>query len=252
MDCNIIDRDDLIDRYIRDELSDQEADIFEEHLLYCSECRKELAGREEIIEVIQKQAAGDIFKSDGQQKSQSKKGIHIYWYVAAAAGIALVIGLFLLSDRYLPFGSSEIAIEENQTDTAKDIQLAADSTVSPFEQSEEKTATIQETEPAFLAAYQVHPVYESLIGVSVRSGDLTVESPPDSIECKFGSSIDIKYRKAEKDSLFLVILDNKGKILQEQKIASPHTFHLRLSKGLYYLQLTDDEETLHTGKILVR
>ncbi len=252
MDCNKINRDDLIDRYIRDELSDQEADIFEEHLLYCSECRKELAGREDIINVIQKQAAGDIFKSGGQQKSFSKKGINIYWYVAAAAGIALVIGLFLLPDRNLPSGSSEIPFEENQTDTAKDLQLAADSTHGLFEKSEEKTTTIQETEPALLAAYQVHPVYESQIGVSVRSGDLTVESPPDSIECKSGSSIDIKYRKAEKDSLFLVILDNKGEILQELKIASPHIFHVHFSKGLYYWQLTDDEETLHTGKILVR
>ena len=190
MDCNKINRDDLIDRYIRDELSDQEADIFEEHLLYCSECRKELAGREEIINVIQKQAAGDMFKSGGQQKSFSKKGINIYWYVAAAAGIALVIGFFLLPDRNLPSGSSEIAFEENQTVTAKDLQLAADSTNGLFENSEEKTATIQETEPAFLAAYQ--------------------------------------------------------------KIASTHIFHVHFSKGLYYWQLTDDEETLHTGKILVR
>jgi len=252
MECNIMNKDDLIDRYIRDELSDQEADIFEEHLLYCSECRKELAGREQIIEVIQKQAAGDIFRSGRQQKSPSKKGINIYWYVAAAAGIALVIGLFLLPDRNLPSGSSEMAMEENQTDTAKDLPLAADSTAGLFKQSEEKTETIHETEPVFLAAYQVHPVYESLIGVSVRSGDMTVESPLDSIECKSGSSFDIKFRKAAKDSLFLVILDNKGEILQELKIASPHTFHARFSKGLYYWQLTDDEETLHTGKILVR
>ena len=252
MDCNNVNRDELMDRFIRDELSDQEADIFEEHLLYCSECRKELAVREEIINAIQKQAAGDVFSSGKQRKSFSWKSNKIYWYVAAAAGIALVIGLFLLPDRKLPSGSADNAINEKQTDQAKDLQIAADSTEGLIEKSEEKTTTIQETDPALLAVYQVHPFYENQIGVGLRSGDLVVESPPDSIECKSGSSIDIQYRNAEKDSLFLVILDNKGEILHEQKIASSHQFQVPFSKGLYYLQLTDDEETLHTGKIIVR
>ncbi|MGP8323616.1 MAG: anti-sigma factor family protein [Methanosarcinaceae archaeon] len=242
MDCNKIDRDELIDRYIRNELSDRETAIFEEHLLSCAVCRNELTEREEIINAIQKYSAGETFRTGGNQEDLSKKRLFIFWYIAAAAGVALVVGLFLLPNRHTTSGSSQIASEEIQTDTIKSPQPAED----------DVPVLTENSELAYLAEYQAYPFYENQIGISLRSGNLTVESPADSVDCIPGSSVEFRFRGAENDSLFLAILNNSGELLREDKIASPYILCMQFSKGLYYWQLTDEEETLHTGKIYIR
>ena len=244
MDCNKKDRDEWIDRYIRNELSDQERAIFEEHLLSCAVCRNELTEREEIINAIQKYSAGETFRTGGNQENLSKKPLFIFWYIAAAAGIALVVGLFLLPNRDRPSGSSQIASEEIQTDTIKSPR--------PTEDDVPVQTEIPNSELAYLAEYEAYPLYENQIGIHIRSGNLTVESPADSVDCIAGSSVEVRFRGAENDSLFLAILNNSGELLREDKIASPYILCMQFSKGLYYWQLTDEEETLHTGKIYIR
>ncbi|MCK5136497.1 MAG: zf-HC2 domain-containing protein [Bacteroidales bacterium] len=252
MDCNKIDRDELIDRFIRNELSDQEAVIFEEHLLSCAVCRNELMEREEIINAIQKYSAGETFRTGGHKGDLLKKHFFIFWYVAAAAGVALVVGLFLLPNRDTPSRSSQIALEEIQTDTLKAPQPAEDDVPGLTEKSEEEVIIIPKKEITYLAEYQAYPFYENQIGINIRSGNLTVESPADSVECISGSSVEVRFRGVENDSLFLAILNNSGVVLREDKIASPYIICMQFPKGLYYWQLTDDEETLHTGKIYIR
>ena len=252
MDCNKIDRDELIDRYIRNELSDQETLIFEEHLLSCAVCRNKLTEREEIINAIQKYSAGEIFHTGGNKKDLPKKPLSIYWYVAAAAGVALVVGLFLLPNRDKPSRSSQIAYEEIQTDTIESHRSAEDDIPVLTGNSEEEVTIVPKKELAYLAEYKSYPFYENQIGIHMRSGNLTVESPADSVDCIPGSSLEVRFRGAENDSLFLAILNNSGELLREDKIASPYILCMQFSKGLYYWQLTDDEETLHTGKIYIR
>ena len=252
MDCNKIDRDELIDRYIRNELSDQETLIFEEHLLSCTVCRNELTEREEIINAIQKYSAGETFHTGKHKKDLQKKPLFSFWYVAAAAGVALVVGLFLLPNRDRPSGSSQIAFEEIQKDTIKSPQPLEDDVPVLTENSEEEVTIVPPKKLAYLAEYQAYPFYENQIGIHIRSGNLTVESPADSVDCIPGSSVEFRFRGAENDSLFLAILNNSGELLREDKIDSPYILCMQFSKGLYYWQLTDDEETLHTGKIYIR
>ena len=252
MDCKKTDRDELIDRYIRNELSDQEALIFEEHLLSCAVCRNELTEREEIINAIQKYSAGETFRAGGHKEDRSKKSLFIYWYVAAAAGVAFVVGLFLLPNRDTPSGSPPIAFEEIQRDTTKSPQPDEDDVPGVPEKSKEEVIVIPAKELAYLEEYQVYPFYENQIGIHIRSGNLTVESPADSLDCIPGSSVEVRFRGVENDSLFLAILNNSGELLLENKIASPYILCMRFPDGLYYWQLTDDEETLHTGKIYIR
>lgn len=252
MNCNKTNRDVLIDKYIRNELSAKEADHFEEHLLSCSVCRNELTRREEIVKAIWKLAAEDTFQSGGQREYLTKKRLNISWYIIAAAGVALLVGFFILLDRDTPSGSPQIISQENLTDTTKAHQLASDDVSDKPEKSGDESIIAFETKTASLTDYQIYPVYESLIGISRRSGYMKVISPQDSIVCESGSTIEIEFHNTGSDSLSLVLLNNQGEILRENRIASPHKLHMKLPKGLYYWQLTDKEESLHTAKIYIR
>lgn len=237
------DRDELIDKYIRDELSDHETELFEEHLLSCTECRNEIMERNRIIGSIERDAAEESFQTRGGRDNRSKRRNPLIWYVAAAAGVALVIGLFLLPDRDTPSSSSQSAKVPGPVDDTINGQPDTDV---------EKIIAQPKQRVAYLAEFQVNPIYENQIGIHTRSGILKVESPPDSIEYAPGSSVELKYHGAETDSLFLVILNNRGEVLSEEKIASPHKFQMQFPAGLYYWQLTDEEESLHTAKIYIR
>ncbi len=172
------------------------------------------------------------------------------WYVAAAS-VALVIGLFLLPDRDTPSSSSQSAFEKIRKDTMFPGPVDDVLNGQP-ETNEENIATNPKQRVAYLAEFQVNPIYENQIGIHTRSGILKVESPPDSIEYAPGSSLELKYHSAETDSLFLVILNNRGEVLSEETVASPHKFQLQFPSGLYYWQLADEEEALHTAKIYIR
>jgi Putative zinc-finger len=238
-------RDQLIDKYIRDELSDQERTIFEEHLLSCSECMNEIKERSRIIASLDKISAGETF--------QTKRNPAI-WYIAAAAVAALVIGLFLLPNREHPSISSREAMQEPVVDTTEASGPLQDKNAGVNKPVEEDVQEVPGPQKrlAYLAEFQINPVYESQVGVFTRAGQLRVESPADSVVCHPGAYIEFKYQGAQSDSLYLVLLDNQGKILSEEKIASPYKFHLQFPAGLYYWQLCSEEESMHTAKIYIR
>lgn len=246
------DRDKLMDSYLRNELSDQDLAIFEEHLLYCKECRDSLSQRNRIIESIQDIAARDVLQISREKKIRSRRYLPILGYAAAAAGVALVIGLFLFPGKDQGSPSSQSMLEESLSDTMKDSQSFGNEMAVRPDTGDEDLQEDQIRKTSYLAEFQINPVYENLIGVQYRSGNLRVESPPDSLDCKKGTSIEIRYHGAESDSLFLVVLNRRGEIFIETKISSPHQLNMQFPEGLYYWQLTDEEESLHTAKISVR
>ncbi len=247
------DRDKLMDSYIRNELSDKDTDILEEHLLYCAECRDALAQRTRIIASIQNIAARENLQISRERKIRLGKYLPILGYVAAAAGIALVLGLFFFPDKDHPSRSTPSVVEETQLDTLKEPELLQEEIAGVSDPGEEE-ATQKELKrkTSYLAEFQANPVYENLIGVQYRSGNLRVESPSDSIECKKDASVEIRYDGTDSDSLFLLVLNRQGEILMETKISSPYKLKMQFPEGLYYWQLTDEEESLHTAKISVR
>lgn len=237
------DRDEMIEKYLRNELSDQETDIFEAHLLSCVECRNEVIKRSSIFDSLEKYAARKTFQSGKERDERSKKLARAIWLVAAA-GVALMIGLFLLPNREDPSDPTQNASTEN-LETEEDTTGLTDT-------RREDIYTLPKERIANLESFQVHPVYENQIGTHVRAGNLRGVSPVDSIECIPGASIEIRFPGAETDSLFLVLLNNLGEILLEEKITSPYSFPMHFPEGLYYWQLTNEEEALHTAKIIIR
>ena len=253
MDRNQIhrDRDIVIDSNIRNELSDRETDIFEEHLLSCKECRDALSHRTRIVGSIQHLAARDALPTKAKGKHRSRKYLSILGYAAAAAGVALVVGLFLFPGKDHSSRSTPSVVEDTGVDTMKETEPLQEEIAGVSDPGEEDTQKELNRKTSYLAEFQANPVYENLIGVQYRSGNLRVESPPDSIECKKGTSIEIRYEGTDSDSLFLVVLNRQGEILMDSKICSPYKLKMQFPEGLYYWQLTDEEETLHTAKIFV-
>ena len=238
------DRDKWIESYLRNELSEPERERFEEHLLSCAECRKQVTESSRIHGSMESYGARTIFRPAGTRDQRSKKLKPWMWYVAAAAGVALVIGLFFLPDQETPSNFSQKAPTEGM-DTQED-------STGVTETGREDIPPPARERIANLESFRANPVYENQIGIHVRAGNLLLESPLDSIECRSGSSVEIRYRGAGADTLFFVLLDNLGNILSEEKIASPYSFTMQFPEGLYYWQLTDEEESLHTGKIFIR
>jgi hypothetical protein len=244
-------RDEIMDQYLRDELSDLEMDMFEEHLLYCAECRDVLAERSRMLGRLEKHAATNTFQSNSYAGKRSKKLAPLFW-LAAAAGVALVIGLFLFPNRNMPGSHSETAEINRAEDSLSSAGPSEDRMAVQTDSIESNQPIPDRKRIATLAEYQVNPIYESQVGIHTRARLLMVEAPEDSIACGPGSFIEFKYRGTAIDSLFLSILDNQGEILFEEKIASPHGMHLQFPSGLYYWQLSDEEETWHTAKIIIR
>lgn len=245
-------RDQWIDRYILEELSDQESAFFEEHLLFCRECRDILTQRQGIVGSIQNHSANDVFQTQRRRQVWSGKSLKRIAYFAAAAGVALVIGLFLFSDRELLDNSLSPLAEETKPDAVLDPEAQKEDVAVLRDSASVELKQNPQERIAYLEDYQANPLYESQIGIHTRSDLLRVESPLDSVECQSGASIEIRYQGAESDSLFLVLLNRRGDILSETKIQSPHTLEMSFPIGLYYWQLTNEEESLHTAKIFIR
>jgi putative zinc finger protein len=240
------DRDELLDRYIRNEMTVKETGIFEEHLLSCEQCRKRLVELNEKVKSIQSHAARETYQSRSRKGLQSKLRPEMIRILVAAASILLVIGLFLISRQYHPSSSSQFAYSDTALFT-DEIKVGAEA--PGLNKGEVPIQVKEKKRVAYLAECQENPVFESQVGVYFRAGSLSVESPQDSIYCEIDSSIEFRYHGAETDSLFLVLFNNFGEILSEEKVASPHLLQMHFPEGLYYWQLSDEEESFHTAKI---
>jgi hypothetical protein len=245
-------RDEVMDKYLRNELFDEETAMFEEHLLFCKECRDALSQRSRMIVSIQNVAAGDIFQIRRKREGGVRKYLPIIGYAAAAAGVALVLGLFFFSNRDQASISSQGIVRETEVQTGKDPEPAEENIAGKTDTDEKGLQKDLRRRSTYLAEFKANPVYENLIGVQYRSDNLRVKTPSDSIDCKIGTSIIISFEGAQTDSLFLVLLNRLGVILLEKKISSPYKLDLQFPEGLYYWQLTDEEEALFTAKIFLR
>jgi hypothetical protein len=90
-------RNNAAERYTLGQLNEKEEILFEEHLLFCDICRKEVQGLNQIKEIVAEYAtASDLVLT---------KKIHrvspIGFYVKIAAGILVIIGVSWFVQAYL-------------------------------------------------------------------------------------------------------------------------------------------------------
>jgi len=247
-----LNREEIIEKYLSNELSGEEALEFEEHLLTCAQCRTELTQKSQLLDSMEKYAAKSAFQSRATKDKDRRKPGPLFWYALAAAGVALVIGLFLFPFQNINSPSADKAIVGTESDSLDSAGSTGDQVALHTDTAEVELPGRQRRRIANLETYRENPIFESQVGIHTRAGYLVVDAPADSLECVSGSSHEIQFSGAKVDSLFLAVLNNKGEILFEERIASGFMIQMEYPGGLYYWQLSDEEETLHTGKILIR
>lgn len=249
MDHNYIQNNDIIDKYLLHQLTEEEETELEEHLLFCEECLNTLEKRKAIIGVIRNKLPEEINRQKHTDSEKNKKTKNKFtFFLKIAASIIFLVSLAWFGN--LLFNENETGKKNVLLETLNDDSITdrnVDSTV------EHKIIDNNYTENKIqlAEAYQSLPEFENFIKNPVRSEDFKVLSP--ALNKRFGQNeaISLKWKSPVYDSLNFVIFDNKAKVIFEKRIDSNYIFKQKLTPGLYYWQLETTEESLFTGKFKV-
>ncbi|MFQ6094270.1 MAG: anti-sigma factor family protein, partial [bacterium] len=96
MDCEKIEREEIVDRYLLGELSDEEQKLFEEHYFGCDRCFQELRETEMMmcgLEILDREGA--LVFEEGMEKRRFKWPAWLTWrpspVVATAMALLIVV-----------------------------------------------------------------------------------------------------------------------------------------------------------------
>ena len=235
--------DEFYDGYILGRLSAAEEDLFEEHLLFCEHCRRELEIREAITAGYNSDE--DIFIKRIDKNKLSQKRIIII--LSIAASVVIITGYSLYSI-FIPHNDKQIAAQEEINEDIADI---TGDLKEPGIITESAPETEMQSENMLAEAFIPSPMFENAIENQVRSDGLSVISPDNSQTFKPNDPIEFHWRRPIKQ-LILVIFNNKGTIIFEKKIESPFVLNQKFLPGLYYWQLETEDEALCTLKFIVQ
>ncbi len=249
-DHKLIEEREIIEKYILGELPPEMEEAFEEHLLYCKECRDNYNNMRDIISGAQKALEKNVFEGKRKAERQSRHiSINL---LKLAAGFVIVIGLaFSIYYMVKTKGPEPVNLScaDTLTKSATSFDTLTKNTDSTIE-NKESTKTI----PAQLYADAYKPLsyLEGAIDNQLRSESLKIISPKPSAEFHEPYVILFDWEPVRNESLSLVIKDNKGETIFESEISAPFTYMRSLHQGLYYWQLNTKDETLYAGKFFLR
>jgi hypothetical protein len=251
----------IIEKYILHQLSNKQVDEFEEHLLYCSQCRDELVELKKTIGLVQYSAK--IYKNQDvpdELNKVSNKTVEIRtmkaWILGSTwikiAAITLLI-FSICSVFYLFHNDSNITTIYEKNDEIATSQL--NKNTSPITRHQSNTNNIPKTgQPKTnnkgSESYKESPIYENAIENTLRSGNLEIISPIKSEKLTADKILIFKW-KGEYQKLKLSILNNKEKTIFEKPVQSPFQLPVALEKGLYYWQLEDEDEVVYVGRFFI-
>lgn len=256
MKCNLENREDLISKYLMNELSDEESLNFEEHYFTCKDCFEELKTAEQSLNLIAKEGI-NAFKEKEQKLKNKTFSFLPAFSTPAKIGFAFA-SLILLFVLYSVLNNkSEKVNNENKiiSQDKKEIEQKTDSIKTELEKPvKQKDNLIAQLEgPAF----ETNPYYEEWIAENVRSGKNVIEkviSPENN--SRFYDNVVFKWRMKEKSSLLLSILQNSEKRIFSTEIGANEfpevvktvTSNNFIKSGLYYWRIENEKEVLYIGK----
>ena len=228
-ECTYDNRDEVIDKYVDNSLSEQKREEFEEHFFLCSHCFREVQIKQEMAAIIEQEGAaafGKVAKKQGDYDrkrtlhsviSAIKEFLSVKWFGGALA-LAAVIILIILVRNFL-----------SQSD-------------------------LEEQRRLFAANSKPSPSLESLLATSQRgASNLEVLSPPNGINVT--DRIPFAWKRDDLSELHIVILNNREEELMTfTAIENEYVFEdaaTRLQPGLYYWKLEDQEDALYVGKFFI-
>ena len=237
--------DSFYDAYVMGRLSGHEEDLFEEHLLFCVDCRREIELREAIVSSVRRHKEIPEYKSKGEKPSGSK----IILRIAIAASVIIIVGysLFLI---FSPSGESDLVDRENPVTMDQGVGEQNETTGEISDTAVLQGETVKSGE-LIAASYIPFPMFENAIRNPLRSPGFLILSPDSSQTFKTNETIEFRWETGA-EQLTLVIFNNQGSVLLEEMVKSPFILQDTLPPGLYYWQLETSEEAMITSRFFIR
>lgn len=228
----------LIENYILHQLSSEQENDFEEHLLFCINCQRELECIKKTIMLVRHEIPENNLSSLREQKGRTisyKFILKIAALIAILMSFTYIISLLLNNKSNSDYSLTQVdSIKKNQYDTLKNIEIQ-----------------IQKND-ILTQSYNKMPEFEKFIKNSLRSENLIIIKPQNGQRLKIKQNIVIEWESNTYDTLNLVIFNNKAKVLLEKRNCRKYILENQLRQGLYYWQLETNEESLFTGKFLIQ
>jgi len=238
----------IIENYLLHRLSESETDDFEEHLLFCKECRNQLAETKEILTLTQYMA----IHTPGREtrKDDTKKSAIPYrrWMKAAAVLLFVVCSAGIIRS-LLQKPTVTLVSTESNSDKDKNIRDSL-----PIDGKQSKEILNQNVVPVkkelLSDNYKELPLYENAIRNNLRGESINILSPERSAKITFGKKVVFSF-KDYKSELLLSVINNAGKTIFEKAVKIPFILPLELSRGLYYWEITENDEVVFVSKFLI-
>lgn len=255
MKCNLENREDLISKYLMNELSNEESLHFEEHYFACEVCFNELKTAEQALSLVGKEG-----KTAFEVKKQNSKNIFSFipsFSTTAKIGFSFA-ALILLFVLYSVFNNKSDKIKNEQKifsqEKEKSEQKIDSLKTEPEKQIKQKDNLIAELSGL---EFESNPYYEEWINENVRSDNNIIErviAPKN--DKKFYDDITFKWIMKEQVPVLLSVLKNSEEriFLNEVENGGSTEIIKSVSKnifkksGLYYWRIETENEVLYVGK----
>jgi hypothetical protein len=256
----------LFEKYTDGDISETEKEYLTSILKSDSELQEEFELWKNIDKSIRKkdtielrQKLEKIITATDKQYSNGSFRLSLFkkWYTVAAIFIIVLVSGYSLYYLVNNNKSQSVAKKESETAILNNELLVIGDTLydnSKAQSSNNKPDTIaidQEDDKLLAMNYQESTYLESSIG-QTRSEDIQILKPEHSTEYLKGESIVFNWSSSIKETINLIILNNKEKVLYNIEIsAKPYILKQRLVPGLYYWKLETDDDLLHLDKFYI-
>lgn len=255
MKCNLENREDLISKYLMNELSDEESLHFEEHYFTCEVCFSELKTAEQALSLVAKEG-----RTAFEVKKQNSKNIFSFipaFSTTAKIGFSFAV-FILLFVLYSVFNNKSDEIKNEQKIFSQEKENS-EQKIDSLKKEPEKQIKQEENLIAELSGpdFELNLYYEEWINENIRSGNNIIEkviAPKN--DKKFYDDITFKWimkeqvpvllsvLKNSEEKIFLTEVDN-GESTEVSKSVSKNIFK---KSGLYYWRIENENEVLYVGK----
>jgi len=239
----------IIENYLLHRLTEKETDDFEEHLLYCKECRNRLVETKKIMALSQYMAIHATKEETKEVVTQKRVPFIIHWMKAAAVLLITVCSTGIVW--YLLQKPKESFVRnENKSNPVKNIPDSI--RIDEIKPLRTLSQPVLPAKNELLSVnYKELALYENAIRNNLRGENTDVLSPALSSNIVFGEKV-IFSLKDNNRSILLSVINNAGKSLFEDTVKIPFTLPLKLSKGLYYWEIIENDEVVFVSKFYIR
>jgi hypothetical protein len=236
----------IIDKYLLHQLSEEEENLFEEHLLFCEECQQILETRKSTINAI-RHSISETNQIQKEYFSVTKKNrTNRMWFVIKVAATVIIILSLSFLIRYLYYNEPG----DNKPD--KITQLKDTSKVLKSNEIDKNRVSKNDDNKIFTESFKELPEYEKFIKNPLRSDNLEVFSPGIGQVILMNKKIEVRWESESINTLHIAIFNNHANQVFEKQITKEIKINPHLNPGLYYWQLETDDEALFTGKFLIK